>query len=34
MLGAVQGREVEKAYAHLENRLHRTPTDAEVAQQP
>jgi RNA polymerase sigma factor for flagellar operon FliA len=29
-----KAREVEKAYAHLENRLHRTPTDAEVAQQP
>jgi RNA polymerase sigma factor (sigma-70 family) len=32
-VGAVQGPEVEKAYAHLENRLYRTPTDAEVAQQ-
>ncbi|HEX6677780.1 MAG TPA: RNA polymerase sigma factor WhiG [Actinomycetes bacterium] len=28
-----KAREVEKAYASLENRLHRTPTDAEVAQQ-
>ena len=28
-----KAREVEKAYATLENRLHRTPTDAEVAQE-
>src|ERR671919_2600245 len=28
-----KAREVEKAYAALENRLHRSPTDAEVAQQ-
>ena len=29
-----KAREVEKAYAHLENRLHLTPNGAEVAQQP
>jgi RNA polymerase sigma factor for flagellar operon FliA len=29
-----KAREVEKAYAALENRLHRSPTDAEFAQQP
>ena len=28
-----KAREVEKAYVALENRLHRSPTDAEVAQQ-
>jgi RNA polymerase sigma factor for flagellar operon FliA len=28
-----KAREVEKAYAALEDRLHRSPTDAEVAQQ-
>jgi hypothetical protein len=28
-----KAREVEKAYAHLENQLHRSPTDAEVARQ-
>jgi RNA polymerase sigma factor for flagellar operon FliA len=28
-----KAREVEKAYAAPENRLHRSPTDAEVAQQ-
>jgi RNA polymerase sigma factor for flagellar operon FliA len=28
-----KAREVEKAYATLENRLHRTPSDAEVAQE-
>jgi RNA polymerase sigma factor FliA len=28
-----KAREVEKAYAALENRLHRSPSDAEVAQQ-
>ena len=28
-----KAREVEKAYATLENKLHRTPTDAEVAQE-
>jgi RNA polymerase sigma factor FliA len=27
-----EAREVEKAYVALENRLHRSPTDAEVAQ--
>jgi DNA-directed RNA polymerase specialized sigma subunit len=28
-----KAREVEKAYAALDNPLHRSPTDAEVAQQ-
>jgi RNA polymerase sigma factor for flagellar operon FliA len=28
-----KAREVEKAYVTLENKLHRTPTDAEVAQE-
>lgn len=28
-----KAREVEKAYAELENRLHRSPTDGEVAQE-
>ena len=32
-VGPVQGPGVEKAYVALENRLHRSPTDAEVAQQ-